>query len=308
MIDFIAYKAYATTLQTYPYALVYVFPLALISLLQSSDEDKSSWEPLCALNALSSWVVIIMVLLMSWNGIQLTNIYYSKASEYYAYTFALNNRILNRLEETTDFTMDTPIAVITEDSEYIYQGNYGGRDYGSIFLLDRGYWKAFIGYNNQYYEGTGEDTATKKIVSYMMNMMGVELQAAPVDIVKEIIKGQTYADMPAWPAAGSIKVIDGVAIIKMSQGVKVTAVKLDDNIISFNIDRETYGLSDEYYFAWYIYNDGEFILSHWDDPDPRYRTSSYEYKATEPGEYYCITYFIGPVGRGGQPSNKVIIE
>jgi len=182
---------------------VYQFVLVIIFAMVLCEECKEITKPI------SKWLVIAVVLLVASTYMQTTGTYYLKGHIYYERTFAFYNRVLSRIEEKDSFSSDTPVAFIGQG---MYVSGYGPspQNFPSI-INDHGYWSQFIGIHNLTF--TPQRESPHRFIS---DFLGVSLKVATVEQENYIRQTETFENMPAWPAGGSVAYIDGVIVVRLN--------------------------------------------------------------------------------------------
>lgn len=151
-----------------------------------------------------SWLTVIILTLTIFNFALVSNISYLNLNLKYERTFALANRVLDRMEQTENFEGVDKIAIIGNPNRYIYSPfsekmmasklpEMTGV-FGNVFIFDS---KRFSNMFDQY--------------------LGIELNAATDGEISELEKNSAVNEMGVWPTSDSVTVIDDIVIIKFPE-------------------------------------------------------------------------------------------
>lgn len=149
-------------------------------------------------------MIILSVILIGYN-FWTTNLGYFKADVIKTFTVNFENRLLLRFEQLEGFSIDMPIAVIT-DGEYVY----GKKISEDINLFPKIKNAAGFRYNIIGTQEPGSSTRKAKVL--IENLLGVSLKTADKEQIEKIMKTDEYKSMGVYPAFDSVKIIDGVAV------------------------------------------------------------------------------------------------
>lgn len=127
------------------------------------------------------------------------NVGYSNLSKKYERTYAYCVRLLDRIEQTEGYYSGIPIAMIgvVSDKEYPKTDLTEGITDNMIGLSGD-----YLLYKNLDYE------------SFMKNYLGASLNFLSGDVIVDVYNSDEYQEMGSFPAADSIKIVDGVMYIK----------------------------------------------------------------------------------------------
>lgn len=201
IVDFIAYESETSSLNIYQFVLILIFPFIILNRIEFYKKDSN------IINTLS-WLITISGILLIWNNISVTNIYYLKVNDYYTTTVQLTNRIYDRIEQMPDFEGNIPVMVGNKEGIYMDRRVY--KEYYTIFLYDQGLWDQFIGYAPRP-EGTDF-----KFHYLVQNIIGVNLISVSPEKYEEIYNSEEYKQMESWPSSNCMKYIDGILVVKLS--------------------------------------------------------------------------------------------
>jgi len=139
---------------------------------------------------------------------------YFKADVIKTYTMNFENRLLSRFEQLDGFSVDTPIAVIT-DGEYVY----GRKVSEDVNLFPKIKNSAGFRFNIIGLQKPNESTRKAKIL--MENLLGVELNTASEEEIEDIKNTEEYKSMGVYPALDSVKMINGIAVANFIDNSKL---------------------------------------------------------------------------------------
>ena len=112
---------------------------------------------------------------------------------------------MDRIETTPGYTKDMPI---------LFGGIIGNNNYPRTMNL-YGYTIGELA-NNTVFHGTyGGQIGTW--INYMRVFFGLDIQMCDPDTYYRIVTGEDYKDMEMFPAEDSIRIIDGVVVVKLSE-------------------------------------------------------------------------------------------
>ncbi len=172
------------------YILIFGFMFALLEKFHDS-----------IANNLFQWIVYLTIAF-----IVSTNVISANASAIcyklsYEATYTQAELMLAAVRNLDEYDPDMPVAlggIIRYDFTYeFFKPIY---DY------------AFTGAGPVFWNGTYGSTASREL--YFINYLGIDLKPISDDQFRNIIRSDEFKEMPVWPAKGSVKVIDGCAVIK----------------------------------------------------------------------------------------------
>ena len=188
-ISCILTKGMTHHLMTYSFFLLYLFPLTLIN-------TKSSWLTNNNLKKL----IIILVSIWSFDNIIYSNTIYLKKELENKATFAVINRMVDRIEQTDGYIPKiTKVAIVgkLDNSNYnnrLPKIKYNGIGQNSSFATT--YYQTYEKYLNTYLSSS----------VLMVSENEMEL----------ISKKQEVKEMPIFPNRNSCRNIDGIVVMKLS--------------------------------------------------------------------------------------------
>ncbi|MFD1736830.1 glucosyltransferase domain-containing protein [Bacillus salitolerans] len=151
---------------------------------------------------LNSWGVVVFVSLTIFNFALIDNIAYFNMTLKYEKSYALVNRILDRVEQTEGY----------EDVEKLFV-------YGRVTMKTKNASERIPENIPTMTGAMGEIILAQPYhYQYMLaNYFGKSLKLANEREQEAILNSEEFLEMPVWPANGSIKIVDHIAIIKLSE-------------------------------------------------------------------------------------------
>lgn len=172
------------------YSLIFVY----IILVFGADQIKKK-------NHIWKLVAEGTLVLVIYDFIMLSNIAYQDMQQSYEYNMALLNRITDRIEQTDKFSQESRQIMVT-----------------GVVTAD---------YDGPHWEAYGPELTGISVGPYMSSeyhyafvlgwYFGYDFEVVDADIRKDILRSAEYVEMSEWPLKDSVKVIDGVVIIKFEQ-------------------------------------------------------------------------------------------
>ncbi|MBQ3601725.1 MAG: glucosyltransferase domain-containing protein [Lachnospiraceae bacterium] len=195
-------------LMKYAFTIPYLLCLVLVEKtnLQTEKRNSGYWK-------LLSFLIVLMIGGVAYKGYILGNEIYFRQQLNYEATYSYTLRMLQRIEETEGYSPDMPVAIVNENPGYndhitIMQENYPDE------MAHFDYLNGMI--------GTEPHSFVKRIndiADMCKHYHGYDLQIVDNAILKDLIQTEEFAQMPVYPAKGSLKIIDNVLMIKISGDV-----------------------------------------------------------------------------------------
>ncbi|MBM7701315.1 glucosyltransferase domain-containing protein [Metabacillus iocasae] len=168
---------------------VYLLPIIVYDRLDVSSTINNAY----------SWSVVVLLSLTIFNFAIISNIAYFNMSLKYERSYAVMNRILDRIEQTEGYENATQLAVLgsismkTEMSSINVAENIPSMTgaMGDTFL--------FQPYHYEY---------------MLANQFGKQLYRVDEEKLEELRNSTMFDEMESWPASSSIKIVNDVVIIK----------------------------------------------------------------------------------------------
>ena len=126
------------------------------------------------------------------------------------YTESFNTRLLTRIESTEGYDYNMPVMITGSENSNFYNMLYNVEDWSGIVNYDQGLWGRFIGYEDLYYFDSDA-----KIIKYINNQLGIQLVSVDEEQRTLVYKTTDYQNLKEWPSTESLKIIDGILVIKM---------------------------------------------------------------------------------------------
>ena len=222
------------TLMVYP--MVYLLVMCVF-LIEGSFPDN-------LLGRGGAWLLLASLLVTCCSFWDISSAFYVQAETYHEQTYAYENRLLSRIEETEGYYPGIPVAIITNGSN-----DYTGMNPGAFdrTMNQRGMWNPYVG---------TKDRVLTKTLDLIRMYTGVSLTGATNEQIEEVRNSTEFAELSAFPLNGSIKVINGVLTVNCIY-LEAVVMQADDHTLLLNcIDRLSEDNGGEGTYAWYVYRDG----------------------------------------------------
>lgn len=188
-------------LMIYGTVLLLIAPLALASYAAHSLNLLSDSKQL--MTSLASWAIVISMVLTAYSYMIFDNNAYLKMQISYEQSFAYSNRLVSAIQSYEGYSYGTPIVLVgsmqfTEDLRPL-KGEDDLNLTGIQMLADM---------------------RTSYIYGIFLNRyLGFDevIHLGDSDLATEMIKRKEVAEMPIYPAKGSIKLIDGYVVVKLAE-------------------------------------------------------------------------------------------
>lgn len=198
-LDLIAVLNYSVDphlLMIYAFVLFFVFTVKLAELAaQQLAARGRQWAWLSAVSALCCCVIV-------WNNFCVCNVGYHALQTCYENTFSTANRIVARIEELDGYTPGDPVAMI-----------------GSLPRSYYGIAKKYGPYSEAIHEMNQNLVLTRNFIAHYI---GLPMPAPSAEQKAAVSASELVASMPAWPAEGCTAMIDGVAVVRLGEGEKLS--------------------------------------------------------------------------------------
>lgn len=173
--------------------------LMILYLMDNSFEIKITAK-------LTTWVSLILCVTMIWGQAVCANSFYLKIKINYDNAWSYATRIIDRLEQTEGFNSDSQVVIINAKHSVLpYSDN---RD---ITERAKYHTRVNITYNPYLYTTAITYHETLKWFILQEMSMNIDIKTNP----PEFSELQEVKDMPIFPAEDSIKIIDGVFVVKI---------------------------------------------------------------------------------------------
>lgn len=198
---------YAHILMLLPFTMLFIGLIALFSQYAAT-VDPGSPKTHRFLRTLGSWFVTLAMIACCYSWALYSNQVYFTLQRKFDACYSLSTRIVDRVEQLPEYTIDTPVLIVGDFSA----GNYplavpeaiDGLPYSvgvgesSEFYYMKGYW------------GT--------VQNFLAAYLGIRWQTPDSKTVADLVEQTNdFADIPIFPSAGSVLYLDGVIIVMGSQ-------------------------------------------------------------------------------------------
>ncbi|MBP3628158.1 MAG: glucosyltransferase domain-containing protein [Anaerotignum sp.] len=169
-----------------------LYPILLIGFCTryGSDDKKDIWK---------EWCILLTAGVLIWNFALTDNIAYSNLQKKYEKTYAYCVRLLDRIEQTEGYYQGIPIAMIGVVGEESYP----------VTDISEEVTSGLLGMNGDMLLYTGNNYEL-----FMKHFLGATLNVLPAESMAEMYYSKEYREMESFPAADSIRIIDGIMYIK----------------------------------------------------------------------------------------------
>lgn len=147
----------------------------------------------------AQWCTVIAAFVMVFNYAVTDNIGYSNLQKRYEKTYAYCVRLLDRIEQTEGYYQGIPIAMV---------GVVGYNPFPETDIT-LSVTSNMIGLNGDTLLYTGENYQV-----FIQNYLGATLNIMTPEEMEDIYFSQEYIEMESFPAASSVKVVDGIMYVK----------------------------------------------------------------------------------------------
>lgn len=186
-------------LMTYHFLYLYIFAFLLGDYLYKMNAFKKNF-----LNMHINKVSYICIGVVIYASILFSNDIYLKKALEYEDTQLVFNRIIERIEELDNYKVD-------KENELVFIGNLAQSD---LALQRYGFEQLYDDFSMSSSFATTTYIKYKGFIEYIMNY---PITVVDKDAADEYANMQEVIDMPCFPTNGSVKVIDGKIIVKISE-------------------------------------------------------------------------------------------
>lgn len=120
-------------------------------------------------------------------------------------TYTLAQQITARVEELPEYQSGIPLMV----GGRAENGNFP-KQYEEMYYVTQG---TAVSYGYMWSSGNGQQNCW---INFLRQYVGMEYSTCSNDVLEEITASQEYKDMPIFPAQGSVRFINGCAVVKLS--------------------------------------------------------------------------------------------
>lgn len=179
--------------------LVMVYPLVLGLLFPAIILDRLTIQQKGAtvrrFGALLVSILLVLQITCCYDCAQITNRAYFYMDQTYENTYAYFTKLCAKIELTPGYTLYTPVALI-------------GTAHNASTVPDPNITGVITG-------GNALNIYTRN--SFLLYFLGTYYRPVSDDQVEKIKETAEFAQMPIYPDVGSIRIIDGIAVVKLTQ-------------------------------------------------------------------------------------------
>lgn len=180
----------------YSLVMLWVLVLFVADRMEVVKEEQSILKTVCL------WVITIGLCLHIGHDYVVDNQAYYRAQAVTEQTTSYLNRVAARMEETEGFMAGVPVCVVMD-----------GDLYGSDELLLKEF-ENLAELRGTAYEPHYNASGVVRFMQYYLHFPVVSATETQIDLIK---KSNEYAGMDLYPAQNSVKMIDGVLVVKLSE-------------------------------------------------------------------------------------------
>ena len=202
-------------LMIYPFVLVYVYMVFCADRIESSLLEQSSGASLKKSTKVTVRLIALAALIVSFLLLRQWFITTNQGYEYLRLTnensYTVGVLLVDDMRETSGYTADTPVLFAGNGAPEAFQYKTG--DFAQI-TSDTGV--GYTGLNGAIIDNT-------RLTYFMRNFVGVSITYADAETGARLSALPEVKAMPIYPAAGSIALIDGILVVKLSDITPVPA-------------------------------------------------------------------------------------
>lgn len=188
----------------YPFSLIYVFWIVYVNIAENAVVSGERPARACAVH-LNAYLLACSLLISSFSWCVNANKVYFAMQLYYENCYALAERVIYDAEHTDGYYTNIPMAV--EGS--FNAGNYIPTKSGLFYSLGK---QSALQSANDYI--LIFDDAHFRI--FAQNVLGFCTSTPDPDALKKVMRSEEYLGMPYYPEQGSVRIMDGILIVKAS--------------------------------------------------------------------------------------------
>lgn len=176
-------------LMRYQWVLYLILPVVFVSRFGGGDNKGIAMQ----------WCMVFAAVVTVFHYAVTDNIGYSNLQKRYEKTYAYCERLLDRIEQTEGYYQGIPIAMV---------GVVGYEPYPETDIT-LAVTSNMIGLNGDTLLYTGENYQV-----FIKNYLGATLNIMSPEEMEEIYFSPEYIEMESFPAASSVKIVDGIMYVK----------------------------------------------------------------------------------------------
>lgn len=197
IVNILSPQTYFHLLMRLPWALFFVFAVVLCEEVSFVGKEKNKTFKKVLVGTVFTGVVILV-----FNFSVMANIVAFNMNERYEKTYATCLRLIDRIEQTEGYTIDTKVAIL---GGYPDVNSYPDTEITKDDLV------GYFGSNGNL---CVNDTA--KYAEFFKHYLNVTITTIPATEEIDIIKTEEFMQMPKFPAEGSVDYIGDVLVIKLN--------------------------------------------------------------------------------------------
>lgn len=187
-------------LNQYAYLLQYVLSLKLFELFSREAQGRIHLG-----NTLVQVFSFVVCVLLCWSNFKVDNQAYFRMNLCNENTKAIANRIVMRIEEMEEYIpLETPVTFVgSPSSQYYFHGQTYFSGNGSEIVTGSSFWSLIGVYSTH---------------DFFMDILGTTFTFATPEQQEALTNSSVVAEMPCYPHKDSIQYVDGVIVVKLSEG------------------------------------------------------------------------------------------
>lgn len=190
-------------LMTYPIWLVYILALLLADRLWRKWQSADAHSRLSWLAKGQRLLCMVLVFALVYGNVRFANgMYMKKALEHEAY-MSLMTRVVARMEMVDDYIPGETEVVFVDLPDNLNEVMPGFKDYWNVIGMTE---------SDMIYVG-----ARDRYQAFFDYMMGLPILLAEESIWNAAAQLEAVQQMPVYPAAGSVQMIDGILYVKLGK-------------------------------------------------------------------------------------------
>lgn len=186
-------------LMRYQWVLLPILMLAFVNRYGFAGRQDGDGKRNDDMDAWKAWVLTVAAFVLLFNYAVTDHIGYSNLEKRYEKTYAYCVRLLDRIEQTEGYYQGIPIAMV---------GIVGDDEFPVTDITEK-VTGGMIGVSGDVLLYTADNYQT-----FMKNYLGATLNFLDVETVGQIYFDEEYIAMDTFPAANSVKVVDGIMYVK----------------------------------------------------------------------------------------------
>lgn len=191
-------------LMVYSIVFTYLLPFALLEAEAPGPADDA--QALRPLHRVAGWGVLLLVACCAFLWGLYANKGYLVLQLKYEDSYSLLNRVVDRVEQQPGYAADVPVAFIGSPSKGGYPPSKA--EYLGDFISDMGFGSA---------ADFGFVDDDKHIRYFIRYYLGVNFAEVDEGVLAALENNPVVAAMPVYPDAGSMRLVDGVLVVKFSE-------------------------------------------------------------------------------------------